>query len=206
MPLPAPPPNLSVAARRYFLRPQRGVLYCVPLCRQFSVLGGQIIEARYNTASAAIWAAFSRRPGVDGAFPAMPLLAPPPDLPCAAVGDRLGRQIPIQFRVPFSQQVFVSAFSAKIIKSYSHVFKYSNVWSLCSFGFYLSFSRLLTGIRFVWSSVGTPHRLPRGSGCRPDTHGWLFLQRPRMITARAPRRWRRRTVPCPSERGRRWWA
>lgn len=206
MPLLAPPPNLSVAAGRDFLRPQRGVLYRVPLRRQCSVLGGQIIEARYNAASAAIGAAFSRRPGVDGSFPAVPLLAPPPDLPCAAVGDRLGRQIPIQFRVPFSQQVFVSAFSAKIIKSYSHVFKYSNDWSLCSFGFYLSFPRLLTGIRFVWNSAGTPHRLPCGSGYRPDTRGWLFLQRPRMITGRAPRHWRRRRVPCPNERGRRWLA
>src|SRR5699024_1727827 len=68
-----------------------------------------------------VWAAgLTTGAGIGRRLPAVPPAAAPPNLPLAAVGDRLRCQRSVSLLLPLAQQLLVTCFQAKSCKRFAH--------------------------------------------------------------------------------------
>ncbi len=109
------PPSLLSAAGIHYLRRQIAVFCWVPLRCKRGIAGSQIVEARQDFFSCAVWASRTvARPIGDHSLPVVTTLTTPPDLSLASVCHILRRKAPVLLRVPLLRK-FRAVLFCKII-------------------------------------------------------------------------------------------
>ena len=121
VPLVAHPPNRLVASGEHMVWRELSVSDTMPLAGQLGISGLQVVFPRHrdfpSTKGTANPAPCS---GIYRSLPDMPLLAPPPDLTLASVGDVPWRYGEIFFFQPLLQQFSPAFPHAKFIKAFPH--------------------------------------------------------------------------------------
>ena len=121
MALGALPPHPAAAAPQDLVRGEAAVFGGVPLPGHVGEAGGQVVEPRPGLLPGAVGAAaLPAGAGVHGGFPAVALLAPPPDFPAAAVGDPRRGEIAVGLGVPLVQQILPLKADTIVRQRFSH--------------------------------------------------------------------------------------
>src|SRR5699024_555463 len=110
----AAPPDVQMAAGEYLRRGQAAVLGGVPFPRQIWKNRTEIRFAWEGQPPGTVWAAgLAAGSCIGWCLPAMHPAAAPPNLPLAAVGDRLRCQRGVLLLLPLAQQLHKTCLQAK---------------------------------------------------------------------------------------------
>lgn len=121
VPVGAAPPDVQIAAGEYLLGCQAAVFGRVPFSSQIWENRTKICFTWDGQPPGTVWAAgLTTGAGIGWCLPAVPPAAAPPNLPLAAVGDRLRCQRSVSLLLPLAQQLPTTRFQAKSCERFAH--------------------------------------------------------------------------------------